>query len=115
MADSTRQRMRSEEYDRFVSLAAGARSPAELAQLRAQIRTNWPEDSTAQLLAEVLYDQEQSFDSADGARAQGSAVWHDDPTFLTPNARRPRRSMTDVPLEPDPGMPIEPPRGDAPP
>jgi hypothetical protein len=102
--------MRSEEYDRYVSLAAGARSPAELAQLRAQLRTNWPEDSTAQLLAEVLYDQEQSFDSHDGARAQGSAVWHDDPTLLSP--RRPRRVVTDAPIELDPQMPIEPPRGD---
>ena len=112
MADSTRQRMRSEEYDRYVSLAAGARSPAELAQLRAQLRTTWPDDSTAQLLAEVLYDQEQSFDSLDGARAQGSAVWHGDPTLLLP--RRSRRVITDESLEPDSHTPIEPPRGDAP-
>ena len=111
MGDSTRQRMRSEEYDRYVSLAAGARSPAELAQLRAQLRTNWPEDSTAQLLAEVLYDQEQSFDSLDGARAQGSAVWHGDPTLLDPHSRRSRRAAPDT-TEPDPRAPIEPPRGD---
>jgi hypothetical protein len=105
--------MRSEEYERYVSLAAGARSPAELAQLRAQVRTNWPDDSTAQLLAEVLYDQEQSFDSPDGARAQASAVWHDDPTLLHPHPRRSRRVPTDAPLEPDRHTPIEPPRGDA--
>lgn len=110
MADSTRQRMRPEEYNRYVNLAAGARSPAELAQLRAQLRTEWPDDSTAQLLAEVLYDQEQSFDSPDGARAQASAVWHGDPTLLHPHPRRARR---DAPVEPDPHMPTEPPRGDA--
>jgi hypothetical protein len=112
MADSTRQRMRSEEYDRYVSLAAGARSPAELAQLRAQLRMNWPDDSTAQLLAEVLYDQEQSFDFPDGARAQASAVWHDDPTLLTPPPRRSRRVVTDASVELDPRTPLEPPRGD---
>jgi hypothetical protein len=105
--------MRSDEYDRYVSLAAGARSPAELAQLRAQLRTAWPDDSTAQLLAEVLYDQEQSFDASDGARAQTSAVWHGDPTLLQPNPRRTRRAATDESLEPDPHTPIEPPRGDA--
>lgn len=115
MADSTRQRMRSEEFDRYVSLAAGARSPAELADLRVQLRTMWPDDSTAQLLAEVLYDQEQSFDSLDGARAQGSAVWHGDPTMLHPHPRRTRRALDDVPLEPGRNTPIEPPRGDAPP
>ncbi len=113
MADSTRQRMRSEEYDRYVSLAAGARSPAELAQLRAQVRTAWPDDSTAQLLAEVLYDQEQSFDSPDGARAQASAVWHGDPTLLHPQSRRSRRVLTEEALEPNPHTPMEPPRGDA--
>lgn len=113
MADSNGQRMRSEEYDRYVSLAAGARSPAELAQLRAQLRMEWPDDSTAQLLAEVLYDQEQSFDSLDGARAQGSAVWHGDPTLLQPQSRRPRRVVEDTAVGPDLQMPIEPPRGDA--
>jgi hypothetical protein len=105
--------MRSDEYDRYVSLAAGARSPAELAQLRAQLRTAWPDDSTAQLLAEVLYDQEQSFDSPDGARAQTSAVWHGDPTLLHSNPRRTRRVATDECGEPDPHTPTEPPRGDA--
>jgi hypothetical protein len=104
--------MRSEEYDRYVNLAAGARTPAELAQLRTQLRTMWPDDSTAQLLAEVLYDQEQSFDAADGARAQNSAVWHGDPTLLHPNPRRSRR-MTDEPAQPEPFTPMEPPRGDA--
>jgi hypothetical protein len=103
--------MRSDEYDRYVSLAAGARSPAELAQLRAQLRAEWPDDSTAQLLAEVLYDQEQSFDAPDGARAQTSAVWHGDPTLLHP--RRSRRALPDEPLKPDPHTPLEPPRGDA--
>lgn len=113
MADSTRQRMRSEEFDRYVSLAAGARSPAEIADLRAQLRTMWPDDSTAQLLAEILYDQEQSFDASDGARAQGSAVWHGDPTLVHPHPRRSRRAVGDAPLEPDSHMPLEPPRGDA--
>ena len=112
MGDSTRPRMRSDEYDRYVSLAASARSAAELAQLRVQLRTTWPDDSTAQLLAEVLYDQEQSFDSLDGARAQTSAVWHGDPTLLHQNPRRTRR-VADETMEPDPHMLIEPPRGDA--
>jgi hypothetical protein len=92
--------MRSEEYQRYVDIAAGAQSAAELARLRAELRANWPEDSTAQLLAEVLYDQEQSFDALDGARAQGSAVWHDDPTLLQP--RRPRRVSAEIPEVPPP-------------
>jgi hypothetical protein len=87
--------MRSEEYDRYVDIAADARSAAELASLRAELRANWPEDATAQLLCEVLYDQEQSFDALDGARAQASAVWHDDPTLLHP--RRVRRVSAEIP------------------
>jgi hypothetical protein len=87
--------MRSDEYQRYVEIAADARSAEELARLRAELRANWPEDATAQLLSEVLYDQEQSFDARDGARAQTSAVWHDDPTFLQP--RRTRRVSTEVP------------------
>jgi hypothetical protein len=98
MPDATRRWMRSEEYQRYVEIAAGARSAAELARLRAELRANWPEDATAQLLAEVLYDQEQSFDAQDGARAQGSAVWHDDPTFLQP--RRARRLSAEIPEVP---------------
>ena len=112
MTDSTRQRMRSEEYERYVDIAAGARSAADLAQLRAQIRLNWPDDSTAQLLAEVLYDQEQSFDSPDGARAQAGAVWHDDPTLLL-HPRRARRSAAEPPLDARPDGPLEPPPGAA--
>jgi hypothetical protein len=56
-------------------------------------------------LSEVLYDQEQSFDASDGARAQGSAVWHDDPTLLQP--RRMRRISTEIAeIRPeDPGPP----------
>ena len=95
MPDATRRWMRSGEYHRYVDMAAGARSPAELARLRAELRANWPEDATAQLLAEVLYDQEQSFDDHDGARAQASAVWHDDPTLLQP--RRTRRIPGEIP------------------
>lgn len=109
MADSPQQRMRSEEYERYVDIAAGARSAAELAQLRAQLRLNWPDDATAQLLSEVLYDQEQSFDSPDGARAQAGAVWHDDPTLL--HHRRPSRSLTEPSAEVRPDGLTEPPRG----
>jgi len=94
MPDAT-NRMRSDEYQRYVDIAADAQSAEELARLRAELRANWPDDSTAQLLAEVLYDQEQSFDARDGARAQASAVWHDDPTFLQP--RRSRRTSTEIP------------------
>src|SRR5687767_4286412 len=94
MSDAARRWMRSDEYQRYVDIAADARSAAELARLRAELRANWPEDATAQLLAEVLYDQEQSFDAQDGARAQGLAVWHDDPTLLQP--RRPRRGFADM-------------------
>lgn len=98
MTDATR-RMRSDEYQRYVNIAADARSAAELAKLRAELRANWPDDATAQLLSEVLYDQEQSFDDRDGARAQTSAVWHDDPTLLQP--RRSRRASTEVPEIPE--------------
>ena len=98
MPDATRRWMRSEEYQRYVDIAAGAQSAAELARLRAELRANWPEDATAQLLAEVLYDQEQSFDARDGARAQASAVWHDDPTLLQP--RRTRRISAEIPQIP---------------
>jgi hypothetical protein len=94
MPDAT-NRMRSDEYQRYVDLAADARSAEELARLRAELRANWPDDATAQLLAEVLYDEEQSFDARDGARAQTSAVWHDDPTFLQP--RRSRRASMEIP------------------
>ena len=94
MPDATRRWMRSDEYQRYVDITADARSAAELAKLRAELRANWPDDTTAQLLAEVLYDQEQSFDVSDGARAQGSAVWHDDPTLLQP---RRRRLSTEIP------------------
>jgi hypothetical protein len=87
--------MRSDEYQRYVDIAASARSAEELARLREELRATWPDDTTAQLLAEVLYDQEQSFDARDGARAQTSAVWHDDPTFLQP--RRSRRVSTEIP------------------
>ena len=97
MPDASR-RMRSDEYQRYVNIAADARSAEELARLRAELRANWPDDATAQLLAEVLYDQEQSFDAHDGARAQTSAVWHDDPTFLQP--RRARRASTEIPVIP---------------
>jgi hypothetical protein len=99
MPDATR-RMRSEEYERYVDIAADARSAAELARLRAELRANWPEDGTAQLLCEVLYDQEQSFDAPDGARAQACAVWHDDPTLFQP--RRVRRLSAEIPeIPPD--------------
>ncbi|MGQ0715248.1 MAG: hypothetical protein ACT4PJ_16235 [Gemmatimonadaceae bacterium] len=111
MADSTRQRMRSEEYNRYVDIAAGARSAAELAELRAQLRSTWPEDATAQLLAEVLYDQEQSFDAPDGARAQAGAVWHDDPTLL--QHRRTRRFIVDPSAEEHSDGPTQPPPGGA--
>jgi hypothetical protein len=94
MTDATR-RMRSDDYQRYVSIAADARSAEELATLRAELRANWPEDATAQLLSEVLYDQEQSFGALDGARAQTSAVWHDDPTLFQP--RRARRVSTEIP------------------
>jgi hypothetical protein len=107
MPDATR-RMRSDEYQRYVEIAADAQSAEELARLRAELRANWPEDATAQLLSEVLYDQEQSFDASDGARAQTSAVWHDDPTFLQP--RRSPRVATDIPAGPPeaPGPPDTP-------
>jgi hypothetical protein len=94
MSDASR-RMRSDEYHRYVSIAADCASAAELAKLRAELRANWPDDATAQLLSEVLYDQEQSFDAHDGARAQASAVWHDDPTLLQP--RRVRRASMEMP------------------
>jgi hypothetical protein len=94
MPDATR-RMRSDEYHRYVDMAADAQSAEELARLRAELRANWPDDATAQLLSEVLYDHEQSFDARDGARAQTSAVWHDDPTFLQP--RRSPRVATEIP------------------
>ena len=94
MSDASR-RMRSDEYQRYVSIAADARSAEELAKLRAELRATWPDDATAQLLSEVLYDQEQSFDDHDGARAQTSAVWHDDPTLLQP--RRVRRASVEMP------------------
>jgi hypothetical protein len=94
MSDASR-RMRSDEYHRYVDIAADCATAAELAKLRAELRANWPDDATAQLLAEVLYDQEQSFDDHDGARAQTSAVWHDDPTLLQP--RRVRRASMEVP------------------
>lgn len=104
MPDSSR-RMRSDEYQRYVNIAADAQSAEELARLRAELRANWPEDATAQLLSEVLYDQEQSFDAHDGARAQTSCVWHDDPTLLQP--RRSRRVATEIPEGPSgaPGPP----------
>lgn len=106
MPDATRRWMRSEEYERYVDIAADARSAAELARLRAELRANWPEDATAQLLCEVLYDQEQSFDAPDGARAQASAVWHDDPTLVQP--RRMRRVSAEIPeIPPDVGSPPE--------
>ena len=95
MPDATRRWMRSDEYHRYVDIAADAQSAAELAKLRAELRANWPEDATAQLLCEVLYDQEQSFDAHDGARAQTAAVWHDDPTLFQP--RRARRVSTEMP------------------
>ena len=95
MSDATRRWMRSEEYHRYVDIAADAQSAAELARLRAELRANWPEDATAQLLCEVLYDQEQSFGANDGARAQASAVWHDDPTLFQP--RRTRRVSSEIP------------------
>jgi hypothetical protein len=96
--------MRSDEYQRYVEIAASARSPEELATLRAELRANWPDDGTAQLLCEVLYDQELSFDARDGSRAQTSAVWHDDPTLLQP--RRPRRVSGEMPeLPPEAGVP----------
>ena len=98
MPDATRRWMRSEEYERYVDIAADARSAADLARLRAELRANWPEDATAQLLSEVLYDQEQSFDERDGARAQASAVWHDDPTLIQP--RRTRRVSSEIPEVP---------------
>lgn len=110
MSDATRRWMRSEEYQRYVDIAADARSAAELARLRAELRANWPEDATAQLLSEVLYDQEQSFDDHDGARAQASAVWHDDPTLFQP--RRTRRISAEIPAVP-PEAPA-PPDGRAP-
>ena len=94
MPDATRRWLRSDDYQRYVDIAADARSAEELARLRAELRANWPDDATAQLLSEVLYDQEQSFDARDGARAQTSAVWHDDPTLFQP--RRSRRVSTEV-------------------
>jgi regulator of sirC expression with transglutaminase-like and TPR domain len=94
MTDATRRWLRSDDYQRYVDIAADARSAEDLARLRAELRANWPDDATAQLLAEVLYDQEQSFDASDGARAQTSAVWHDDPTLLQP--RRSRRVSTEM-------------------
>ena len=106
MPDATR-RMRNEEYQRYVDIAADAQSAAELAKLRAELRANWPEDATAQLLSEVLYDQEQSFDAPDGARAQACAVWHDDPTLFQP--RRVRRVSAEIPeVTPDTLSPPEP-------
>ncbi|HJU68869.1 MAG TPA: hypothetical protein VJ650_11550 [Gemmatimonadaceae bacterium] len=105
MADATRRWMRSEEYQRYVNIAADAQSAAELARLRAELRANWPEDATAQLLCEVLYDQEQSFDAADGSRAQTSAVWHDDPTLFQPRrTRRTSGEIAEIPPE-SPGPP----------
>lgn len=95
MPDATRRWMRSEDYQRYVEIAANARSAADLAKLRAELRATWPDDATAQLLAEVLYDQEQSFDAPDGARAQASAVWHEDPTLFHP--RRTRRISAEIP------------------
>lgn len=104
MPDATRRWLRSDEYQRYVDIAADARSAEDLARLRAELRANWPDDSTAQLLAEVLYDQEQSFDARDGARAQTSAVWHDDPTLLQPRRRRVSTEMNEIPPE-APGPP----------
>jgi hypothetical protein len=84
-----RQRMRSDQYQMYVERAANARSASELAALRTEIIAAYPDDSTAQLLSEVLYDQQQCFDWQDGSRAQQAAVWHDDPT-LHPPRRAPR-------------------------
>jgi hypothetical protein len=97
MPDATRRWLRSDEYQRYVDIAADARSADDLARLRAELRANWPDDATAQLLAEVLYDQEQSFDALDGARAQTSAVWHDDPTLLPPRRRRVSTEINEIP------------------
>lgn len=88
MADGPR-RMRRDEYDRYVDIAASARDARDLARLRAEVLTSYADDPTAQLLAEVLYDQEQSLEWGDGARAQTAAVWHEDPT-LQPPRRSPR-------------------------
>lgn len=88
MADGLR-RMRRDEYDRYVEIAASAREARDLARLREEVLTSYADDPTAQLLAEVLYDQEQSLEWGDGVRAQTAAVWHDDPT-LQPPRRAPR-------------------------
>jgi hypothetical protein len=85
MMDGEHKRyMQTGEYQAYVDRAAVAQTAAELAALRSELQAGWPGDVRAQLLGEMLLEQEQSLDWPDGTRAQTSVVWHDDPTLTQP-------------------------------
>jgi hypothetical protein len=80
--------MRTDEYLAYLERASEARTPGELAAMRAELRATWPEDATAQLLNEVLLEYERSFEWPPDARPQTAAVWYGDPA-LSPRAHAP--------------------------
>ena len=88
LADQPRRYMRSDEYLVILDRAARAATPAELSEMRAELRAEWPDDATAQLLNEVLLEYERSFDWPAGAHPQASTVWDVDPTAATASVRK---------------------------
>jgi hypothetical protein len=87
-ADQPKRYMRSDEYLLFLDRASRAGTAAELEAMRAELRQTWPNDATAQLLNEVLFEYERSFDWPADARPLAATVWHGDPA-LSPRIHSP--------------------------
>ncbi len=73
------RRLQSGEYESIIDRAAAASTREELRALRRALLLAWQDDPRAQQLAEVLFEQEQTLDTSDGARAAASVVWHGHP------------------------------------
>jgi hypothetical protein len=73
------RRLQSGEYEAIIDRAAAASTREELRALRRAVLVAWRDDPRAQQLAEVLFEQEQTLDTSDGARAAASVVWYGHP------------------------------------
>ena len=73
------RRLQRGEYEAIIERAAAASTREELRALRRAVLVAWRDDPSAQQLAEVLFEQEQTLDASDGARAAASVVWHGHP------------------------------------
>jgi hypothetical protein len=73
MMDDRAARMPNQEYFEFMERAASARSAAEVARVRDEVRRRWAGDPRADDLSEALYAHQLRFSGGSAAHAIASS------------------------------------------